>query len=388
MTTIRGRIVQAHEVLDDGWLTVEDDHVSGVGTGAPPEGGIGLQGSWVLPGFVDLHVHGGGGRTVTSGDPDAVQQVAELHRRHGTTRMLASLVTAPVEQMLSATSTLAQSLRHGQLATGTVAGLHLEGPFLSPRWCGAQDPRWMIEPDARLMAPFLEAGQGKVRVVTIAPELPGARAMIRQLRSSGVVLAVGHTDALYEQALEAFDAGASLVTHVCNGMRPAHHREPGVIGAALDSAGVVCEMILDGVHLHPATARMLVRAYGPDHVALVTDAIVATGVGDGRYDLGGQAIDVQEGVARLSLTGSLAGSTLTMDAAVRHAVTQVGLSVTDVSRMASLVPARVLGLDDQIGSLEVGKRADVVVLDEMWRVTAVVSGGRVVHGAETSRRLP
>lgn len=373
------------EVLEDGWLHVEDGYLSRLGIGQPATPGIDLAGRWVLPGFVDLHVHGGGGHTVTGGDVKAAQQVAEFHLRHGTTSMLASLVTAPVDHMKAATSALGEWIESHPATDRyprTVVGLHLEGPFLSPSWCGAQDPVRMIEPDSRLLAELVHAGRGTLRVVTLAPERPGALDVIGQLAANGIVAAVGHTDATYAQTLEAFSAGAALVTHLCNAMRPAHHREPGVMGAAFDSNAVTCEAIFDGAHLHPAMARVIVRNQSPNEVALVTDAIEAAGAGDGRYDLGGRAVEVSGGVARLADSGVLAGSTLTMDAALRHAVTEVGLSVIDASRMASLVPARVLGLDRQLGSLETGKRADLVVLDEALSVFAVAVGGRVVHGAD------
>jgi N-acetylglucosamine-6-phosphate deacetylase len=382
---IRGRIVAPDEVLDDGWLAVEDGRVAGLGRGRPPASSVDLSGSWVLPGFIDLHVHGGGGYTVTSGDVDAAARVATFHLAHGTTRMLASLVTAPADRTLAATSNLASWVRSDRFGDGMphpVAGLHLEGPFLSQAWCGAQDPRWMVEPDAELLAELVAAGRGYVRVVTVAPERPEALELIRQLGRAGVVAAIGHTDATYGQAMEAFAAGASLVTHLCNGMRPPHHREPGVLGAAFDHSGVSCEIILDGAHLHPAMARMIVRNMGPSRLALISDAIEAAGMGDGRYDLGGRTVDVRDGIARLASKGSLAGSTLTMDAAVRYAVTELGLPVTDVSRMASRVPARLLGLEGSSGMLAVGADADVVVLDEAWQVTAVIRGGRVAYGAE------
>jgi N-acetylglucosamine-6-phosphate deacetylase len=383
--TIRGRVVGPEEVLDDGWLAVEDGHIAGLGLGRPPAPGIDLSGRWVLPGFIDLHVHGGGGHTVTRGDVDAAERVARFHLAHGTTRMLASLVTAPADRMLAATSSLADWVGSGRFGDGTphpVAGLHLEGPFLSRSWCGAQDPRWIIEPDGELLTQMMAAGRGRLRVVTVAPERPGALDLIRQLRGAGIVPAMGHTDATYAQAVDAFAAGASLVTHLCNGMRPAHHREPGVMGAAFDRSGVTCEIILDGAHLHPAMVRIILRNTGPHRLALITDAIDAAGMGEGRHDLGGRAVDVEGGVVRLASNGSLAGSTLTMDAALRYAVTQLGLQMTDASRMASRTPARVLGLDGQVGSLEVGKSADLVVLDDDWQVTAVVCGGWVVHGAD------
>ena len=212
-----------------------------------------------------------------------------------------------------------------------------------------------------------------VRTVTIAPELPGALSAIRQLRAHGVVAAVGHTDATYEQTQAAVEAGVRLATHLCNAMRPVHQRDPGPIVALLGASGVVCEQVADGVHLHDGMFRHVVQAAGTSRVALVTDAMAAAGMTDGEYELGGQEVRVAGGVARLAASGIIAGSTLTMDAALRHAV-HSGLSMLDASTMASATPARVLGFTDR-GAIAAGLRADLVLLDEELAVTGVVRGG-------------
>jgi N-acetylglucosamine-6-phosphate deacetylase len=252
--------------------------------------------------------------------------------------------------------------------------VHYEGPYLSHARCGAQNPEYLRSPDLDELSALLDAGDGTVRMVTIAPELPGALDAIGLLVSRGVVAAVGHTDATYEQTRAALDAGASVGTHVFNAMRPPHHREPGPVFALLGAASVVCEFVADGAHLHDGTLTFATSVTGPARAALVTDALMAAGMPDGRYELGGQVVEVTAGVARLARDGSIAGSTLTMDAAFRRAV-QVGVSIVDATRMASATPAHAIGLDEQVGTLATGKRADLVLLDESLRVVRVMRAG-------------
>ena len=360
---LRGRVVTPTGVVDDGLVRITDGRISEVG----PAGTGAASAGWILPGFVDLHVHGGGGHTFTTGDPDEASATVAFHRSHGTTTTLASLVTSSPEHTRQAVAGLAPLVH-----TGELAGVHLEGPYLAPGRCGAHNPAYLRDPDPDEIADLLSLGV--VRVVTIAPELPGALAAIRQLAAHGVVAAIGHTDATYEQTRAAIDEGARLATHLCNAMRPVHHREPGPIVALLDAPEVVCEQIADGVHLHEGMLRHVAHAAGPDRVALVTDAMAAAGMDDGEFDLGGLVVRVRRGVARLSGDGTIAGSTLTIDAAVRTMV-HSGLPVEDAARMAATTPARVLGLDGELGAVAVGLRADLVLLDEELRVTGVLRNG-------------
>jgi N-acetylglucosamine-6-phosphate deacetylase len=259
------------------------------------------------------------------------------------------------------------------IADGTLAGIHYEGPYLSPARCGAQNPAYLRDPNLDELATLLDLGG--VRVVTIAPELPHALTAIRMLVDRGVVAAIGHTDATYQQTLDALAAGASLGTHVCNAMRPVHHREPGPIIALLDDRNAVCEQVADGVHLHEGMLRHVVGAAGAHRVALVTDAITAAGMPDGDYELGGQLLDVRAGVARLTKDGSIAGSTLTMDAALRQAI-HSGVDIVWAATMAATTPAKVLGLSTEVGRVVAGLRADLVLLNEELRVTSVLRAGR------------
>ncbi len=364
---MRGRVVTPDGVIDDGIVRIAKGRIADV----RPAGRtrvVTATAAWILPGFIDIHVHGGGGHTFTTGEAAEARAAADFHLAHGTTTMLASLVTAPHKLLRSATESLAPLV-----ADGVLAGLHYEGPYLSAARCGAQNPAFLRDPDPHELADLIDLGG--VRMVTVAPELPRALDTIELLRERGVVAAIGHTDATYEQTLAAIDAGATVGTHVCNAMRPVHHRDPGPIVALLDSPGVVCEQVADGVHLHDGMLRHVFRTAGSHRVALVTDAMAAAGMPDGRYDLGGQTVEVTRGVARLASNGVIAGSTLTMDAALRRIV-HSGASVAGAATMAATTPARVLGLEAELGSIATGLRADLVLLDEDLQVTAVFRRGR------------
>ena len=249
----------------------------------------------MLPGFVDMHVHGGGGASFTEGPADDARRAAEFHRGHGSTTIVASLVTAPLADLEARAAMLA-----GLAGQGVIAGIHLEGPFLSTARCGAQDPRHMLAPDVAAFERLHAAAAGHLRVITIAPELPGAAGLIKAAARAGVTAAVGHTDATADITSAAVDAGATHATHLFNGMRPLHHREPGPAGALLDRDEVTCEVIADGVHLHDTVIRLAARAAGPGRLVLITDAMAAAGMPDGSYRLGSMRVDVAGGVARLA----------------------------------------------------------------------------------------
>lgn len=353
-----------------GELEVDDGRITRIRTqeeSSAPDGTAAIEslhGDLLLPGFVDVHVHGGGGHDMSASAEDMRRAVA-FHRGHGTTTSLVSLVTAPVEDLCRQLGWAADLADAGE-----IAGAHLEGPFLSQVRCGAQNPDHLLTPDRSAFDAMLQAARGHLRVITVAPELPGALELIDDAVAAGVVAAVGHTDATYDQASAAFDHGAQLATHLFNGMRPIHHREPGPVLASLD-AGVACEAINDGIHLHPAVLRE-VLARGADRLVLITDAIDATGIGDGEYVLGGQPVVVRDGAARLH-SGSLAGSSLTMDAALARAVRD-GVDLPVAAAAAATNPARVIGLGDR-GRLAPGARADMVVLDDELRVRRVMREG-------------
>lgn len=368
MTVLSGaRVVTPDGVLDDGWVEVIDGRITAVDTGRAPAGATDLGGGWLLPGFIDVHVHGGGGFDVTK-SPEAMAGASDFHLRHGTTRMLVSLMAAPVDRLCEQLGWVGRLV-----AGGRVLGAHLEGPFLAPSRCGAQNHEHLLDPDPLVLAKLVDAAGGHLRQMTVAPELPGALDLIRDLVAAGVIAAVGHTAASYDQAGAGFAAGATLATHLFNAMGPMSHREPGAAIAALD-AGVLVEMINDGVHVHEALTRLVGRGM-PDRIVLITDAVSAAGAGDGTYTLGDREIVVREGAARLVGSTRLAGSTLTMDEAVRRFVCEVGLPVEAAATAAATTPARLLGVDDRCGSIAAGLDADLVHLGDGYELVRVMSHG-------------
>ncbi|RKT51635.1 N-acetylglucosamine-6-phosphate deacetylase [Saccharothrix australiensis] len=374
VTLTGGRVVTPDGVLDQGWVAVRDGLIVAVGEGAAPDGPTtDVGGDWLVPGFVDIHCHGGGGEAFTSADPERVRKAAAAHRRHGTTTMLASLVSRPIPELADQVAALAELVQDG-----VVSGIHLEGPFLSAARCGAHDPAILCPPDRASVNQLLIAGRGTVRMVTVAPELEHGVEAVRQLVDNDVLAAIGHTDATEAQIRPAVEAGATVATHLFNGMRPLHHREPGPIGALLDDERVTVELICDLVHLHPTAVRLAARHAGRGRTVLVTDAIAAAGVGDGVYDVGGLEVRVVDGVPTLAGGASLAGSTLTMDVAFRNAVQSCGLSVEDAVVATSTRPARLLGLADRTGEIREGLAADLVVLDADFRPRDVMSRGEWV----------
>ena len=453
------RLVTPHGVTSPGWLATNGGRIAALGQGEPPAAAT-HRAHWALPGFIDMHVHGGGGASFTEGGPDEARTAAAFHRAHGTTRIIASLVTAPLAELEHRLEMLS-----GLADEGVIDGIHLEGPFLSAVRCGAQDPRYLGEPSVAAFARLLAAGRGWLKMITIAPELPGAAEVIRAAHAAGVIAAAGHTDASAAVTEQAVAAGVSHATHLFNGMRPLGHREPGPAGALLDRQ-VTCEVIADGTHLHDAIVRLTARAAGPgnlvlitdamaaagmpdgdyrlgeldvtvaagvshathlfngmrplghrepgpagallDHrvtcevvadghhlddiiirltarsagpgnLVLITDAMAAAGMPDGDYRLGELAVTVSAGVARLvdadGVAGSIAGSTATMELVTRRAIAAVGLPVADVAAAASTTPARRLGLAEVTGSLTAGLAADIALLDEDFRLSAVIARG-------------
>jgi N-acetylglucosamine-6-phosphate deacetylase len=370
---ITGRIVTAEGVID-GSVETDGDRIAAV------RPGTGNDARTVVPGFVDIHVHGGGGHSFTAGDHEAISAGVAFHVRHGTTTTLLSLVTAPADDLAAASASIARFLDDADpRMRRCIAGIHAEGPFLSAARCGAQNPAFMCDPAPDLVDELIAAGRGRLRMVTIAPERDGAVDAVRRLVQAGVIAAIGHSDATFEQAGAAIAGGATVATHLGNAMSPFHHRDPGMVGACLTAPAVCCELIVDGHHLHPSFVGFAATTKGADGIVLITDAISAAGAGDGRYRLGRLDVDVREGVATLADGSSLAGSTLTMDAAFRNALA-AGLDEVTASRAASLNPARLLGIDAEVGTIEVGKVADLVILDDARQVVAVIAGGEVVAG--------
>ena len=373
MLIIAETVVTGRELLRPGWIDVDRGLVRAVGAGDPPHAAdLDLGAVTVVPGFVDMHVHGGGGGAFPTADPADTATAVDLHRRHGTTTMIASLVAAHPAELLAQVRVMAEQVR-----SGLVAGIHLEGPWLAAERRGAHELSALRDPDPAELDRVLVAGSGTIRMVTLAPERPGGLNAIRRIVDAGAVAAVGHTEATYAQARAAVDAGATVATHLFNAMRPVHHREPGPVLALVEDPRVTVELITDGVHLHPALYRDVSRGVGPNRVALVTDAMAAAGMADGAYRLGSLAVNVVGGVARVAGTDTIAGSTATMDHVFRYAVAHSGL-LRDEALLAAVLqssvnPARALGLPK--AGLAVGAAADLVVLDAQLAVTGVLHHG-------------
>jgi N-acetylglucosamine-6-phosphate deacetylase len=373
----RSTLVRAAHVVDvagsvtDGWVLVRGDtiHAVGAGPGAPTADDVVDLGDAVLtPGFIDLHGHGGA--TVAYEDASVGPSLV-MHRAHGTTRSVLSLVANPVDVLAASLGRIRQVMAADPL----VLGVHLEGPFLSPHNKGAHNEHFLIDPTPADVDALLSAGDGVIRQVTIAPELPGALDAVRRFVDAGVVVAVGHTVGTYDQARAAFDAGATMLTHAFNAMPGLHHRAPGPIGAAVADDRVTLELILDAVHVHPVVADTLFRA-APGRVALITDAMGAAGAADGDYRLGSLDVTVTDGVAHVAGTDTIAGSTLTQDVALRNAVALAGRSLPEAVAALTAVPARALGLGDRLGRLAPGFAADLVALSPALDVQRVWGAGR------------
>jgi N-acetylglucosamine-6-phosphate deacetylase len=333
-----------------------------------------------IPGFVDVHIHGAGGRDVMEGSPEALSGVTKIVARHGTTSFVATTVTASPDDTIRSVEGIARyiSQQHEtDEVRAEVLGIHFEGPFLSPARRGVHPPEWLQLPSAELLEKLLQAAAGNAQILTIAPELLGAMPCIDAARNAGMVVAVGHTDATYEQTRAAIAHGVRHAVHVYNAMRPFSHRDSGVIGAVLTSPEVSAELIADGVHVDETAMRVLLQAKGPQHMILISDGISATGMPDGKYMLGKLEVTVSGGICRNS-EGKLAGSTLTLDKALRNIV-GLGIPLADAVRMLTLNPAALLGIEFKKGTLRVGADADIVLLNEDLRLTNVWVRGAAVE---------
>lgn len=396
-----GKLVLEESVLDDGALVLIDGRIAYAGPAdlippsiVPPGGEpvpsdkwerYDARGYWVFPGFIDLHVHGGGGADTMDLSVDALRRIAALHGAHGTTSLLATTTTESHQRIVAAAQAVRQAMalsNDPDWLGARIVGMHLEGPYVNPKRAGAQNKAFMRSADLAELGEVVAILEEGFRLVTLAPELDGAKEAIEYLRRAGVTVSMGHTDATFEEAVAGLALGISHVTHTYNAMRPLHHRDPGVVGAAfLSGPNVRCEVIADGIHVHPNAIEALWRIKGTEGICLVTDAIAAAGMPDGQYELGRLKVTVQGRECRLD-DGTLAGSVLTMDRAVGFMVREVGVPVHEAAAMAALNPARQIGLDALKGSLRVGKEADVAVLDSEFRTVATWVGGRRVFGGE------
>lgn len=380
------RILTPEEELTDSVIVVEDGRIATIGhrdeVRIPPGAAdFVASGMTVVPGFVDVHIHGAGGHDVMEGTIRALDRITSTVARHGTTSIVATTVTAPIADTCRSLEAIAAYIRaheapdHAGNAAAEILGMHLEGPFISKAKRGVHPPESIAAPSLETLQKLLASAGGLAKIVTIAPELPGAMELIEAVVAQKLVAALGHTDSDYDQARAAIQAGARHAVHAYNAMRPFGHRDPGVIGAILTDPEVTAEVIADGVHVAAPAIQVLIGCKGFDSVLLVSDGIAATGMPDGNYRLGKFEVTVKNGVCRNS-EGRLAGSTLTLDRAVRNLVA-LGVSLRDAVRMATILPARRLGIAGKKGIIAVGADADLVALTPDLRVAGVMTRGVV-----------
>jgi N-acetylglucosamine-6-phosphate deacetylase len=376
-----GRAFTAGNELRDAGILIRDGVIESVG----PRSGIELpQGAKetiatdkiASPGFVDVHIHGAGGRDVMEGTQEALDAVSSMVGSHGTTAFVATTVTADPNAICKSSEGIAHYItqQHSRTRPGAeILGIHFEGPFISPVRRGVHPPEWIHLPSAEMLERFVTAAQGNALILTIAPELLGAMPCIDAAHKAGMVVGIGHTDATYEQARAALARGAHHAIHMYNAMRPFSHRDAGVIGAVLTSPEISAELIADGVHVDETAMKVLLQAKGSDGVILISDGISATGMPDGKYTLGGFEVTVSGGVCR-NAEGNLAGSTLTLDRALRNIV-KLGASVGGALKMLTFNPAKLLGIEHKKGVLHPNADADVILLNEGLEVTQVFARG-------------
>lgn len=383
MFTVNGDIVTEEGVVANGTMTVDDaGRIAEIEIGIVRSGSsndIDAKGCLIVPGFIDLHVHGGGGADFMTGTQEAVRKAAQTHARFGTVGLLATTLTASRDALDAAVVAARSVMREGRRDDeARILGIHLEGPYICPERRGAQPLQHIRPPDVEEFQHWIDLSDGTVRQITLAPEQPGAEDLIKVAMKEKVVVSVGHTDARAAQMEEAARWGARQVTHVFNAMRGIHHREPGGAGAALAIPQYLVEVIADGVHLHPMIVKMITDTKGPDKVLLITDAIEGAAMPDGEYQLGGNAVTVKDGTAMFQ-DGTLAGSVLTMNRAYANTAKFTGLPPHIVAGMAATNAARHLGLDVWTGSLEEGKHADFAVLSPQGDVLWTVIDGIVAY---------
>lgn len=362
-------------------LVVEDGRVASIESrnamDVPAGRLLEFSGMVLAPGFIDVHIHGGAGHDVMEGDDASLAPIERQLVQHGVTAYLPTTVTASRERTLKALDRLGKAIRSKKKSNGRAVplGIHLEGPFISYEKRGVHPPEHLAEPSPQAFDLLWEASAGTVRMMTIAPELPGAIETIRHARHLGVHCSLGHSNATYEQAKAGIAAGANHATHTFNAMRALDHRDPGILGAVLENDDLTADIIADGIHVHPAVVKMFLRAKGAERAVLITDAISATGMPEGTYRLG--AIEVLVRNNRCDYQGQLAGSVLSLDRAVRNAMDFAGLQLDQAVRLATLNPARILGANER-GHILPGSRADLVVLTPEGKVVNTIVGGEIV----------
>lgn len=371
---INGRIITLEGILQH-HAVIFEDRIKGIVREEelekfPVLERIDAAGRYVSPGFIDVHVHGCNGFDTMDEDEQALAAIREAVLKTGVTAFLPTTMTMPFTRIERSLEQVRRAMQEGRGAE--VLGCHMEGPFIHEAYKGAQDKKYITVPDMAKIEPYLDC----IRIITIAPETKDSRTFIQKCVQKGVVVSIGHSSATYEQGMEAIQAGVSHMTHTFNALPPLHHRLPGAIGAAMDS-DIVCELIVDNLHVHPAMQRILLKVKGLDKIILVTDAMRASLLGDGEYDLGGQNVTVKDGEARLP-SGVIAGSILTLNQAVRNFIKNTGISLADAVRLVTLNPARQVKAEQDKGSIEVGKHADLILFNDEIEVSAAFVKGNLL----------
>jgi N-acetylglucosamine-6-phosphate deacetylase len=379
-----GTCITPWREIPDSLVLCDEGRITWVGPRSQNEPPPGAQhfdatGLLVLPGLIDTHVHGSHGDDVMLDGAEGIRRISTAQLRYGTTAYLPSTVSARPDELLRAVEACREAARSDGAPGAEIVGIHVEGPFINRRKKGAQPEEGIRDPDPDECRRLLDAADGLLRVMTLAPELPGALDMIRWLRREGVIASLGHSEADYDTALAAIDAGATHATHLFNAMPPLHHRTPGLAAACLNEPEIHAEVIADGIHLAPEMVRLAMRAKGPERVILITDAMAAVGRPDGTYTLGKNRVIVRGDICLLEDGVTIASSMLTMNHAVRNARRFAAVPLTDAVRMATLVPAQVCGCTHRKGSIEIGKDADLALLHPDFSVAATILGGEVAY---------
>lgn len=383
-----GRIITPYRVIPKGTVLVTDGVITDVKEGDIEVTGtteINAEGNYIAPGFIDIHIHGGGGHDFMDGSETAFLKIAETHARYGTTAMVPTTLTSKKEGLID-TLALYEQANKKNINGAQFLGMHLEGPYFSMNQRGAQDPRYIRNPDPKEYMDII-ARTNAISRWSAAPELPGAIAFARYLRSKKILAALAHTDAIYEEVIEAFENGYTLATHLYSGMSGVTRKNAFRYAGVIESAYIIDEMdveiIADGIHLPPPLLKLVYKIKGPDRTALITDAMRGAGMPEGESVLGnlhtGVKVIVEDGVAKLPDRSSFAGSVATADRLVRNMITMAGVPLTDAVRMMTATPARIMGTGDRKGSLIAGKDADIVIFDEDIIIRTTIVNGKVIY---------
>lgn len=378
---INGKIIKEDAVLDDYFLIVKDGIIFDIERMAhfnPDQYKdiIDLKGNYLAPGFVDIHIHGSGGADVMDATPDALKTIGQAIAKTGTTSFLATTMTMEQSAIYQALDNIRQHIS-SECTGSKILGAHLEGPFINKAFKGAQNGDFVIKPSYGFIEPYLDV----IKIVTLAPEEDDNFQFINKMKEhDDIVLSIGHSASDFETALKAYDHGVRHITHCFNAMTPLHHRKPGIVGAAF-TEDFTTELIADGIHSHEGFFKTFINIKGHDKVILVTDSMRAGTLDEGGYDLGGQKVIVKDGSARLT-DGTLAGSVLKMNHAVKNIMANTEEAIRNIVKMASLNPAQLIGVDDKLGSIEIGKCADLIIIDHQVNIFSTFVDGKCIYNKE------